>query len=258
MTETSFIVPLNTAMETTIYLSGSEIHYKYGFKKMTTSLQSLKEVILKSSKLNGTRIVKINYDNGKKVKQFLRLEGDPSNQGITALLEMLKTEVPHLKWTDEGTAKAVTKEGGKSIYDLQVYLVGYAGAGLPRMLQIWIIWGIFSLLIIPLPFFIYILMKKGYRIETDNDFITVRNIREKQYRWSEVHQVNMVNVSVKMYNEGIYTQTVQVIRFEMKLSTGKTVKFRMRTLEAQPFIKELVTRKKLAEEYVQTAAVFDI
>ena len=101
-------------------------------------------------------------------------------------------------------------------------------------------------------------MKKGYRIETDDSTITIRNIREKQYRWGEVEKVNMVNVSVKMYNEGIYTQTVQVIRFEMKMTTGRTVKFRMRTLEAQPFIEELANRKKLAEEYTQNAAVFDI
>ena len=94
METTSFTVPLNTAMETTVHFSGSEIQYKYGFKNMTTNLENLREVELKSSKLNGTRIVKISYDNGKKVKQFLRLEGDPGHSGIAALLEALKNQRP--------------------------------------------------------------------------------------------------------------------------------------------------------------------
>ena len=66
-------------------------------------------------------------------------------------------------WEDKRQGATIDDSGAK-VYDMQFLPFGYNGAGLSRSVQLWMYLITLGILIIPLFYFIPVLVKKGYRL----------------------------------------------------------------------------------------------
>lgn len=225
--------------------NGETLSQKIGRKVTTCNLSDIQSIMLKDSKTMGTQVVKIKYfdPNKGKVRKFMRLEGTPDDGDLNRFIADLKELIPSPDVWDQSKKKSF-KKGDKNVYDMQVTMGGYAGVGLPRKVQIWIIYGIFSLLILPIPLLIYVLTNNCFQVETDDKSITVRKYKNHFFYWTDIEKVNITRVKVRMRNEGIASEEL-ILLFIIYPKNSRRKKFKMRLLEGRPLMKDMLAHNVL-------------
>ena len=149
-------------------------------------------------------------------------------------------------WEDKRQGASIDASGAK-VYDMQFLLFGYNGAGLSRSLQLWMFVIALGILIIPLFYFIPILVKGGYRLYVSDSGLEVRKFGSKKYSWEEIEAVAVQKVNVRDRQS---RSTTQVSRIDVTPKSGKKISFVMRNDIGIPFMKELVKHGILDEEKV--------
>ena len=149
-------------------------------------------------------------------------------------------------WEDKRQAASVDASGAK-VYDMQFLLFGYNGAGLSRSLQLWMFVIAMGVLIIPLFYFIPILVKGGYRLYVSDSGLEIRKFGSQKYTWEEIEAVDVQKVNVRDRQS---RSTTQVSRIEVTPKSGKSISFVMRNDIGIPFMKELVEHGVLDAEKV--------
>lgn len=220
---------------------GKTLSQKVGRRITSCNISDIKSIVLKDSKAFGTQVLKIRYYDPIKGKErkFMRLEGAPEDVDLNRFIADLKELIPSVDVWDQTKAKSF-KKGDKNVYDMQVTMWGYTGVGLPRKVQIWVIFGTFSLLLIPIPLLIYVLINKCFQVETDDKSIILRKYKSRFFYWSDLQKVDLTRANVRIRNEGVGVDEHLILRFKVHTNAGKRVKFKMRMLEGKPFLKELV------------------
>jgi hypothetical protein len=149
-------------------------------------------------------------------------------------------------WEDKRQAASVDVSGAK-VYDMQYLLFGYNGAGLSRSLQLWMYTILLGILILPLFYFIPILVKGGYRLYVSDSGLEIRKFGSRKYTWEEIEDVAIQQVNVRDRQSH---STTQVSRITVTPKSGKGTSFVMRNDVGIPFMKELVKHGVLDEEKV--------
>ena len=147
-------------------------------------------------------------------------------------------------WEDKRQAASVDASGA-NVYDMQFLPFGYNGAGLGRGLQLWMFTITLGILIVPLFYFIPILLKGGYRLYVSDSGLEIRRFGSQKYSWEEIEAVDVQEVNVRDRQS---RSTTQVTRIELTPRTGKNTSFVMRNDIGIPFMKELVEHGVLDAE----------
>ena len=104
-----------------------------------------------------------------------------------------------------------------------------------------------GVLIIPLFYFIPILVKGGYRLYVSDSGLEIRKFGSQKYTWEEIEAVDVQKVNVRDRQS---RSTTQVSRIEVTPKSGKSISFVMRNDIGIPFMKELVEHGVLDAEKV--------
>ncbi|MGB1730215.1 MAG: hypothetical protein ACPHF2_09465 [Crocinitomicaceae bacterium] len=165
---------------------------------------------------------------------------------LKPFLEELKSRCgSQVIWEDKRQSAGVDASGAK-VYDMQFLLFGfYNGAGLGRGLQLWMYTILLGALIVPLFYFIPILLKGGYRLYVSDNGLEVRRFSSQKYTWEEIESFNVIKVNVR--DRQSYS-TTQVTKLELIPKSRKKTSFVMRNDIGIPFMKELVEHGVLDAE----------
>lgn len=185
-------------------------------------------------------------ENGKE-QSFPWVQAFVNKSSTKECLEYMKSAFPAtVLWTDKREEKS-TDTSGRKIYDLQILPFGYAGAGLPRGLQLWLYLIFLSVLIIPLFYYVYVLVTGGFRVYTNDTGVEVKKAGSKKFTWSEIEKVDLTNVNVIDSNN--YSKS-QVMKMTVLAKSGMKSKFVMRYDHAVPLLKEMAEIGLVSEELV--------
>ena len=185
-------------------------------------------------------------ENGKE-KKFPWIMALLTASELQPFFDELKARVgSQVVWEDKRQAASVDESGAK-VYDMQFLLFGYNGAGLSRSLQLWMFAISLGILIIPLFYFIPILVKGGFRLYVSDSGLEIRKFGSQKYAWEEIEAVAVQKVNVRDRQSH---STTQVSRIDVSPKSGKKISFVMRNDIGIPFMKELVKHGVLDEEKV--------
>ena len=246
-------VAINEMMSAQFTFTADDIlKYKMLTHKVEMPLTAIKEVRMKANAFLGTLGIQIRYEKNGKIKNLQKIESKASDNTVKPFLEELKNRIPETaQWNDlrEQNTTVSTNEFGREVFPLQYLPFGYSGAGLPRGLQIGLIWGIFSLAIFGIPVLLYMIFKKSYMVEADEDYLIIRKMSEKRYRWDEVKNMEFQPVHVTQNS----VAKNQLMKYKVILQNGRKRKFIMRDFESKPFMQILADKgfinKQEVEEY---------
>ncbi len=244
-------------MEDKIYpIESSALTYKMGFEGDVVychMIRRLKEcridqisrVVLKKPPIGlGDEVqFRIFFIEEGKEKKFQWIPAKIHNPTTAQFLEDLKSRLPAgIPWDDLREAIVAPVKDGQKVYDLQYLLMGYAGSGLPRKVQIWMYLIGFAVLILPLYYYIWILATGGYRVYISDAGVRVRKFRDSIFPYDTL-DVKFQKVNVR--NNYVTTTQVMNVWFSRP---GKKKKVVMRFDQARLLLQELVERKVLGEE----------
>ena len=149
-------------------------------------------------------------------------------------------------WEDKRQDVSLDASGAK-MYDMQFLPFGYNGAGLGWTIQLWLYLIGLGVLIIPLFYFIPVLVKGGYRLYVTDSELEIRKFSSRKFSWEEIEAVAVQKVNVRDRQS---FSTTQVSRIELTPKEGKKISFVMRNDNGIPFMKELVKQGVLDPEMV--------
>jgi hypothetical protein len=189
-------------------------------------------------------------ENGTE-KTFPWVQARVNSENTKACLEFMKQVFPAtVEWTDQRT-ESKTDASGRKQYDMQFLPLGYAGAGLPRGLQLWIYMIGLGVLIFPLIYIAKVLATGGYRVYTNNSRIEIKKFGSHQIEWNNVDKIDLTNV--KVVDQNNYSSN-HVMRFQVSEKSGKRSKFVMRLDHAVPLLKEMAEHQVVSEELIKKYA----
>ena len=206
------------------------------------------KVVQKKTPMSGEEVsFRIFFMENGKEKSFPWVQCLMMAQSTKDLFDFMKaTFPPTVQWIDQRT-ETTKDEAGRKVYDLQVLLFGYAGAGLGRGLQIWLYLICLACFIFPLFYYIYILATGGYRIYTSDQGIEIKKAGATKLSWNEIERFEFTNVTVKDTNNFSRTHVMKITTIA---KSGKKISVVMRLDHASPFMKELAERGLISEELV--------
>lgn len=216
-------------------------------------LDQVTKVVQKQTSLGGGDEISFRIfftDNNGKEQKFPWIQARVTSPATKECLEHMRAVFPsNTEWTDQRNEK-MTDAAGRTVYDMQYLLFGYAGAGLSRGAQLWIYMICLAVLVIPLFYFGYILITGGYRVYTNSDEIELKKVRSKKFAWGDLAKVNLTNVDV-IQN---YANSTHVMKMELVTKTGKKSRFVMRYNHAVPLLKEMAEHGLVSEQLVEQYA----
>ena len=244
----------------TYQLSSSAVAYTMGFENEIVYcelIRRLKEcrvdqivkVVKKKTSLGaGDEIsFRIFYNENGKEKKFPWIQASLIDGTTKAFFEDLKERCSEQVIWEDRISGSNDAEGGGKVYDLQVLLFGYAGAGLSRGVQLWLYLICLAVLIFPLIYFIKILATGGYRIYTNESGLEVRKFLSKKFAWNNIKDMHVTNVNVK---DSETNSVTRVMRLDFS-GNGSKMKVVMRHDHAVPLLKELVEHEIVSEELIK-------
>lgn len=189
-------------------------------------------------------------ENGKE-KSFPWIQARVHVESTKACLEHMKAVFPKtVQWIDQ-RGEIGKDASGRNQYDMQFLPFGYAGAGLPRGLQLWIYMIGLGVLIFPLIYIAKVLATGGYRVYTDPEGIEIKKFSSKKWSWNEIESISLTDT--KVVDSGSYTSS-HVMKMVVKNKAGHSSKFVMRFDSAVPLMKEMADHDlispQLLEKYV--------
>lgn len=183
-------------------------------------------------------------EDGKE-KSFPWVQANVNADSTKACIMHMKLVFPQtVQWIDQRQERKMASDG-RSQYDLQFLPLGYAGAGLPRGLQLWIYLFGLGILIFPLVYIVKVLATGGYRVYTDVTGVEIKKFFSKKWSWENIAGVDLTNVRVVDSNN--YSAS-QVMRMKISGRDGKKSKFVMWYDHAIPLLKEMAKHNLVSEE----------
>ena len=248
MLDTKYILNSST-IDYTVGFEGDQIYCEMFKRLKQCGLNQVVKVTKKKTSLGAGDEVSFRIyfvENGKE-KKFPWIQANIADVNTKSFFEDLKGRLgTHVLWEDRTKVKNQGVEGMMS-YDLQYLPFGYGGAGLSRAIQIWIYTICLGLLILPLFYYIPVLIKGGYRIYTDDSGLEVRKFGSKKFAWNSIKEVRLTYVKIKdMKNHS--TTKVMKINFSVESKNHKLV---MRYDSAVPLLKEMHERDIIGEELIK-------
>jgi hypothetical protein len=220
-------------------------------------VSQITKISIKSSFLSAGDEVsfKLFYQDQGKSKSFPSIDAKLGSPITKEFLEELKSRLPSTaEWEDKTKSKAAAQkdEQGRACYDLQYFLFGYYGAGLPRTVQIVLGLVFFFPLIFPFVYMVYLLGAGGYRIYTGESGLEVKKMTSKKIAWHELENVEFQKVGVVDIRHFTKTNVVNVYI----TSVGrKKIKAVMRFDHATQLMKELFKRKVITQDVLDSFSV---
>ncbi len=237
-------------------LEGATINYEFGFEgdKIYYSMirklgecrvDQITKVILKKTALSSGEEIsfRIFYNENGKEKKFNWVDAKITSSSTNQFFEDLKSRIPENTPWEDLREKANVDESGRTVYDLQYLLLGYAGSGLARSVQIWVYLLCFAIFVIPAIYYIYLLVTGGYRIYTDDGGIEIKKTGSTKISWNDFGKVELTTVNViQNYSSS------NVLDLIIHSKSGTMTKVVMRFDHAIPLLKELAKRGLVSEE----------
>lgn len=155
----------------------------------------------------------INYLNNGKQKSFPWIDARMDDPSTAACLDYMKQVFPSdIQWIDNRKNEHSTVKGNQQ-YDLQFSLALLPDLGiitLPRTFQL-VFWTLITAaFLLPLPYFLKILITGGYKIYTDEQVLEVRKFFSKKFRWDEIERVEVVRWKILDVGSGNQQRILKV------------------------------------------------
>jgi len=233
----------------TLGFEGDKLYLEFVRRIKECPLNQVSKVVQKKQSIGlGDELsFRIYYIENGKEKKFPWVMVLLTSTELQPFFDELKSRTSsQVVWEDKRQAASVDASGAK-VYDMQFLLFGYNGAGLSRSLQLWMFVIALGILIIPLFYFIPILVKGGYRLYVSDSGLEIRKFGSQKYTWEEIEAVDVQKVNVRDRQS---RSTTQVSRIEVTPKSGKKISFVMRNDIGIPFMKELVEHGVLDAEKV--------
>jgi hypothetical protein len=185
-------------------------------------------------------------ENGKE-QNFPWVQALVNKQSTKDCIEHMKAVFPSTTlWTDK-REESNTDASGRKMHDMQFLPLGYAGAGLPRGLQLWIYMLGLGVLIFPLIYIAKVLATGGYRVYSDTNGIEIKKFGSKKWAWNEIQNVDLTNINVIDQNN--YSKS-QVLKMVVTSKSGSKSKFVMRFDHAVPLMREMAEHGLVSAELI--------
>ncbi|HSY76586.1 MAG TPA: hypothetical protein VK890_07005 [Bacteroidia bacterium] len=234
------------------FTDDKQLYTKVLFVKKTVPLNDVSSIILKEAALSDKLQLNIKINKNGKESLFQVVQFDRTDDNGKKFLEELKLKVPSpLVWTNKTEDAEVATQGigGKRTYPIQFWMfITKTMAGMSRGMQITMNYGLFCLLIIPIPLFIYVIAAGCYRITTTDDGITIKKLFGSFFSWNDVDRIEVVRYNIVITSYGVKSNEAFLLACTLYSSGGKTKKFIIRTKEGKAFVHDMVERKKMSAE----------
>lgn len=233
----------STSIGCELRFEGDSLSYHMVRKLKECRVDQITKVVIKTAFGLGEEIsIRIYFLENGKEKKFQPINALVISEATSDFLDDLKSRIStQASWEDKRDEPAVTEDGSK-VYDLQFLPFGWGGAGLGRGVQIWIYTICFAVLILPLFYFIPLIVRGGYRIYCSDSGLEVRKFGSTKFNWESLdvgfQKVRVVN------RENYSSSEVMKVKFS---DGGKTKNVAMRYDHVVALMKELVERGVLEE-----------
>lgn len=238
------------------FTDDDQLFTKIMFAKKVAPLTTISSVTIKKGALTQKLQydIKIIKENGKEqLFQILQIDSfDP--QGVKFVNE-LKSKIPaSCLWIDKFEAKTLDVKNSMSsrTYDLQImwFIKGKLMAGYGRGIQIFMNYGLFTLICLglPLPLLVYVIAAGCHRVKTDDNGIKIKKLFSKYFAWQDVDHIDVHTYKIIVTQYGALADSNILLVFKLHSKNGSKRKFTIRSLEGKQFVKEMIERKKISEE----------
>jgi hypothetical protein len=191
-----------------------------GKKVKEIDCKSVQKVHVATSKIFGTLVATIYYENNGKSSVFPGIGGVgalPTDPGFHDFKAHLKTLTSHVPWT-EGQAGKVDSRGG-IVLDLVFDRVPYGALSytLPRSVVVFIDFILLSCLVVTLPLGLYQLIK-GWRMRVSEDGLAIVKMFPRNISFSDLKAVHSqpVEVTTLQLGQEIGKHQILAVYFEFK------------------------------------------
>lgn len=223
-------------------------------KNTTIPLSQIRSV--KLSPFVGNVHIAICYLNqdGKEKKYVMTCPA--IDEDSSAFIAQLKEKAKGIVWENRFQANYHSNTFQKCTYPLTTvinFLLKKNYVSRPLFL---VFWAIMSLGILPLPFFLYFLITGGYQVHTNYEGLTVKKVKIKFFSWEQINRIEVQQLDVHHRTYGVTASILRWMIFVIHSpSIKKPCQFSMKALDASKFMRELVARKKIGEDFLATLVI---
>ncbi|MBI4411937.1 MAG: hypothetical protein HY541_05585 [Deltaproteobacteria bacterium] len=214
-------------------------------RKIVIPLGSIRRLTLKPSQ--GLVRLNIRYSPTGTGERNIPITLQPIDKMAADFIRDLKNRTTGIPWEIKYPRQDPSRPMEK-VYPLTAVINALLRKSYARRWLFLFFWGLMSLMIVPFPFFLYLVLGGRYRLITSAEGVTVKKVRTWQRGWNDISRIEWqrLNIHNRMYG---FTMTVsRWFIFTLHPSTGRPVKFSLDALEAGEFFKELVARGKCSDE----------
>lgn len=243
----------SSALSHDLIFENGEIAVSMIRKLKSCRIDQVTKVVQKQTSLSGGDEIsfRIYFNENGKEQKFPWVQALVTASSTKECLDYMKQNLPaSVIWIDERELKQNAADGRK-VFDLQFLPFGYAGAGLPRGVQLWIYLIALAVLIVPLILIGKILATGGYRIYCDDHGIELKKLGSKRFSWSDIAHINLTHVTVVNQDN---TGSGRVLKMTLQTKTGGNANWVMRYDHAIPLMKIMSEHQLISEETLKKFA----
>lgn len=232
-----------------ITLSDTELFIEVGLlrKKIQVPIGQVTKLHL-TSQLGKVKFT-VHYREGEKDKKWpFTVEAYDSD--AADFIKSVKSLATSAQWHNEFEVPA-NEVGVKRTYPIATRLFG-------KYMQRWgilLMWGLLSLMILPLPIFLYILFAGGYTATTNDAGITAKKFVPKNIAWADMKSLNFSLLDITFKSYGASVGRDRWCRFQAESHSGTKMDFYVPGIKGAQLLKELVARGKLDAGYLKEVVI---
>lgn len=247
--ERKFVIQDGT-MEKEIIFNGTMMTcFMMGKKVKEIDCRSVQKVHVASSKLFGTMVATIHYENNGKSSVFPGIGGVgalPTDPGFHEFKAHLRTLTTHAPWT-EGQAGKVDSSGGivlDLVFDRAPY--GALSYTLPPSVVVFLDFILLSCLVVTLPLGLYQLFK-GWRMRVSDQGLAIVKMLPRDIAFADLKAVHSQPVEVTTLQMGQEVGKHQILAVYFEFKDGKKPYKVIMQYDAAKVLFEKLEKKGLAQ-----------
>lgn len=247
--EKKFVIKDGTMEKEIVFQGPVMTCYMMGKKVKEIDCKNIQKIHVAPSKIFGTLVATINYDQNGKTSVFPGMGGVaglPTDPGFHSFLAHLRTLTSHAPWTEGQTGK--TDSGGGIILDLVFDRVPYGALAytLPRSVVVFLDFILLSCLLITLPLGIYQLLK-GWRMRVAEDGISVVKMLPQHFTYQDIKNVHTQAIEVTTLQAGQEMGKNEVLAIFFEFKDGRKPTKVIMKYEAAKVLFEKLAKKGLVQ-----------
>lgn len=187
-------------------------------------------------------------ENGKQKKVTVMMQ--PFDKLGAALFKELHNKIDNKLWQNN-----LVKKTDPTVPLTLPLTKRFYGQYMARASILWV-WGILSIGILPLPYFLYLILTKGLTATVSLEGITVKKCLSRSATWSEIQKVDFSFLQISHRSYGVEAAQSQWGVFTITKNSGKKIKFSLKTIDAAILIQKLISNNFLPKSLLDDCVVF--